>query len=52
MKNMRSNLNEWLLTVPSLVWLVILFLIPTLIVFAITFKPTDPYGGIGAWLDS
>ena len=45
---MRSNFNEWLVTFPSLVWLIILFLIPTLIVFAITFKPTDPYGGIGA----
>jgi len=48
MKNIQTHLNEWLLTIPSLVWLVILFLIPTLIVFAITFKPTDPYGGIGA----
>ena len=26
----------------------LLFVIPTLIVFAIAFKPTDPYGGIGA----
>jgi len=48
MKTVRSSLNEWLVTFPSLVWLVILFFIPTLIVFAITFKPTDPFGGIGA----
>jgi len=43
----RNSFNEWLVTFPSLIWLVVLFLIPTLIVFAITFKPTDPYGGIG-----
>ncbi len=48
MKILRSSVNEWLITFPSLSWLVILFLIPTLIVFAITFKPTDPYGGIGS----
>ena len=43
----RNKINEWLLTAPSLFWLTILFLIPTLIVFAITFKPADLYGGIG-----
>ena len=32
---------------PPLGWLVVFFLIPTLIVFAITFKPRDLYGGIG-----
>jgi spermidine/putrescine transport system permease protein len=30
-----------------MLWLTVLFLVPTLIVFAITFKPTDLYGGIG-----
>jgi spermidine/putrescine transport system permease protein len=43
----RKKINEWLLTAPSLFWLTLLFLIPTLIVFAITFKPADLYGGIG-----
>jgi spermidine/putrescine transport system permease protein len=43
----RKKINEWLVTAPSLFWLTLLFLIPTLIVFAITFKPTDLYGGIG-----
>lgn len=43
----RNKINEWLLTAPSLLWLMLLFLIPTLIVFAITFKPDDLYGGIG-----
>jgi spermidine/putrescine transport system permease protein len=43
----RKKLNEWLITIPSLAWLTVLFLIPTLIVFAIAFKPADLYGGIG-----
>jgi spermidine/putrescine transport system permease protein len=44
----NKKLQEWLVTAPSLLWLIFLFLIPTLIVFAITFKPADLYGGIGA----
>ncbi|HNW61030.1 MAG TPA: ABC transporter permease [bacterium] len=42
------RLYEGLVTAPSFVWLTLLFLIPTLIVFAIVFKPADPYGGIGS----
>lgn len=42
------RLSEGLVTAPSFVWLSLLFLIPTLIVFAILFKPADPYGGIGS----
>jgi len=30
-----------------LLWLIVLFLVPSLIVFAIAFKPATPYGGIG-----
>lgn len=45
MRSNRSKTYEWLLTVPSLVWLVLLFLIPTLMIFAITFKPPDQFGG-------
>lgn len=44
----RRKLSEWLVTLPSFVWLLVLFLIPTVLVFAITFKPATPYGGIGA----
>ena len=44
----NKKLNEWLMTAPSLSWLIFLFLIPTLIVFAIVFKPADLYGGIGS----
>ena len=43
---------EWLVTLPSLLWLVVLFVVPTLIVFAIAFRPADPFGGIGAGLDA
>lgn len=39
---------EWGLTAPSLAWLTVFFLIPTLVIFAFAFKPSDPYGGIGA----
>lgn len=38
---------EWLISSPSLLWLVVLFVIPTLVVFAIALKPSTPYGGIG-----
>jgi len=37
--------NEWVLSLPSLIWLILLFLLPTLLIFAITFKPPDQYGG-------
>lgn len=49
MKNRRDKkILEALVTAPSFIWLLLLFLIPTFIVFVITFKPADPYGGIGA----
>ncbi|NQS72763.1 MAG: ABC transporter permease, partial [Desulfobulbaceae bacterium] len=35
------------LTAPSLLWLTVFFLLPTLIIFAISFKPSDPLGGVG-----
>lgn len=43
----RRRLSEWLVTLPSFVWLLALFLVPTVLVFAIMFKPATPYGGIG-----
>jgi len=43
----RTRLAEWLVTLPSFVWLGVLFLVPTVLVFAITFKPATPFGGIG-----
>ena len=44
----RVRVFEWLVSLPSLLWLLVLFLIPTVLVFAITFKPATPYGGIGS----
>jgi spermidine/putrescine transport system permease protein len=38
--------KEYWLTLPSLGWLATFFVLPTLIVFAIAFKPADPFGGI------
>jgi spermidine/putrescine transport system permease protein len=43
----KKKIHEWLITAPSLFWLIFLFLVPTLIVFAIVFRPADLYGGIG-----
>ncbi len=40
--------EEWAVTLPSLGWLLALFAAPTLLVFAVSFRPADPYGGIGA----
>jgi spermidine/putrescine transport system permease protein len=39
--------NEWYLTLPSLIWLFIFFLIPTVVIYAYAFKPSTIYGGIG-----
>jgi spermidine/putrescine transport system permease protein len=39
--------NEWLLSSPSIIWLFIFFVIPSIIVYAYAFKPTDLYGGVG-----
>ena len=38
--------GEWLVTLPSLGWLLVFFLVPTLIVFVFAFKPSDPFGGV------
>ena len=36
---------EWSVTLPSFLWLVVLFVVPTVIVFAIAFKPATPTAG-------
>lgn len=41
-----SLLAETLLSAPSFVWLIVFFLIPSVLVFAIAFKTADPAGGI------
>ncbi len=47
MKRYRQS-AEYLLTLPSFLWLVLFFLIPTLMIFAVAFKPADPLGGVGS----
>ena len=47
-RNQRRQWRECLLTAPSFLWLTLFFLLPTLIIFAISFKPSDPLGGVGA----
>jgi spermidine/putrescine transport system permease protein len=41
-KELKSK--EWIISSPSFLWLLLFFLIPTLIIFAYTFKPADIYG--------
>jgi spermidine/putrescine transport system permease protein len=40
--------SEWVLTLPSFSWLILFFLIPTLLVFAYSFHTSTPYGDIGS----
>lgn len=45
MKN-KAFRNEAYLTFPSIIWLILFFLVPTVIIFCYAFKPADIYGGI------
>lgn len=42
----RNFLSEIAFSAPSFLWLILFFLVPTLIVFAFSFKPHDIYGNI------
>ena len=42
----RPRLKEWMLSTPSMAWLVFFFLLPTLMIFIIAFKPANPLGGL------
>ena len=44
---MNRHLREIGITLPSFLWLAILFLLPTVLVLAMAFKPSDGYGGMG-----
>lgn len=48
MPRTTSRVPEFLITLPSLAWLMVLFAVPTVVVFAIAFKPADLYGGVGS----
>ncbi|MEN6561086.1 MAG: ABC transporter permease [Acidobacteriota bacterium] len=39
--------TEWLVSLPTVAWLGLFVVIPTLLVFVIAFRPSNPYGGIG-----
>lgn len=47
MQSKTRRKNEILLTLPSMGWLVLFFVIPTILVIAMAFRNSDPYGGIG-----
>jgi len=40
--------SEWLVSLPSVTWLLAFFAVPSLVVLAIAFKPSTPFGGIGS----
>lgn len=41
-----NKVKEVLFSLPSFLWLVVFFLLPTLVVFAFAFRPADLYGGV------
>ena len=43
----RKSKSELWMTVGPFTWLLIFFLVPSLIIFAYAFKPEDPFGGVG-----
>ncbi len=40
--------RQWLLTLPSLAWLSVFFVIPAILVIVTAFRPADLQGGVGA----
>ena len=45
----KSKKAEWLVTLPSLAWLLLFFAVPALIVLAFTFHGHTANGGVGEW---
>ncbi|MDP1589702.1 MAG: ABC transporter permease [Prosthecobacter sp.] len=43
----RPLLKQWLLTLPSLAWLGVFFVIPAVLIFVTAFRPADLHGGVG-----
>jgi len=43
----RRSVVEWALSLPSILWLLVLFLLPSLLIFTVAFRPATPFGGIG-----
>ncbi len=46
-KSLRAGSVQWLLTLPSLAWLGVFFVIPCALVLLTAFRPADVYGGVG-----
>lgn len=47
---MKNRRQEWLLTLPSLAWLIVFFAVPSLLILALAFRASDLRGGVGeAW---
>lgn len=44
---MKANRREFILTLPTLLWLGVFFLIPAVLVMTIAFRPDLPGGGVG-----
>ena len=44
---MKRRWPEWAVSMPSVAWLLLFFVGPTLMVFAIAFRPADLFGGVG-----
>ena len=40
--------KQWLLTLPSLAWLGVFFVIPAILIVITAFRPADLHGGVGA----
>jgi spermidine/putrescine transport system permease protein len=47
MKHEGERSSEWKLTLPSMTWLFLFFVVPTCIIFAYALKPADISGGVG-----
>ncbi|NGX58854.1 MAG: Spermidine/putrescine transport system permease protein PotB, partial [Chlamydiae bacterium] len=47
MNRFRAKATELAITAPPFLWLILFFLIPTLIVYGYSFRPSEIYGGIG-----
>jgi len=48
MRVRRDSAKEWLLTLPSLAWLSVFFILPAALVLANAFRPAELHGGVGA----
>lgn len=44
----RHSRTEWLLSAPSLLWMLVLFAIPAVNLFLMAFHPADASGGVGS----